>query len=61
MDIIFNYPTYFAGAFPICEAYSNEWITDDMLNSIKNIPIWFTHAANDPIVNPRNNYTSYLR
>ncbi|MDU4939135.1 MAG: peptidase [Clostridium sp.] len=52
MDIIFNYPTYFAGAFPICEAYSNEWITDDMLNSIKDIPIWFTHAANDPIVDP---------
>lgn len=52
MKMILTYPQYFAAAFPICEAYSDSWITDDMLNGIKDLPIWFTHAKNDTTVNP---------
>ncbi|WP_163195884.1 hypothetical protein [Clostridium thermarum] len=27
-------------------------ISDDQINTIKNIPIWFTHSKNDPVVDP---------
>lgn len=51
MNMILENPTYFAAAFPICEAYSDSWITDDMLEKIVDLPIWFTHSKNDPTVN----------
>ncbi len=50
MKMIIAYPQMFAAAFPICEALSDEFITDSDINRIKKLPIWFTHAANDPIV-----------
>lgn len=50
MNMLFSYPDYFAAAFPICEAYDNSFITDAMIDSIKKVPIWFTHAKNDPVV-----------
>lgn len=53
MNMILKYPTYFAAAFPICEAYDDSWITDEMLEGIKDLPIWFTQAANDTVVDPQ--------
>lgn len=50
MKMIIAYPQMFAAAFPICEALSDEFITDSDINKIKELPIWFTHADNDPIV-----------
>jgi len=52
MNMIMNYPKYFTAAYPVCEAYSDAWITDNMLKEIKDMPIWFTHAATDKIVVP---------
>lgn len=52
MNMLFTYPDYFAASYPVCEAYTDEWITDDMLKSIAGIPIWFTHARVDQTVNP---------
>lgn len=52
MNMVLHYPEYFAAAFPICEAYDDSWITDEMLEGIKDLPIWFTHAKNDPVVDP---------
>ena len=51
MNMIMTYPEYFAAAYPICEAYADEWITDEMLGKIVNIPIWFTHSKSDQTVN----------
>ena len=51
MNMIMTYPEYFAAAYPVCEAYADEWITDDMLKKITNLPIWFTHAKSDNTVN----------
>ena len=48
---ILTYPDYFAAAYPVCEAYADEWITDDMLKKITGLPIWFTHAKSDNTVN----------
>lgn len=52
MRMILNYPTYFAAAFPVCEALYDDVITDEEIEKIKHLPIWFTHAKNDPVVNP---------
>lgn len=83
INMIIEYPTYFAAAYPICEAYSyyeyeknpngtykrrtenlpgtsnfiltdKLWFTPEKIEKIKNIPIWFINAANDPIVIPKN-------
>ena len=52
MDLIMNYPDYFAAAYPICEAYADEGIKDEQIKAIKNIPIWFIYAENDTTVPP---------
>ncbi|MGN0505055.1 MAG: prolyl oligopeptidase family serine peptidase [Lachnospiraceae bacterium] len=52
MNMILTYPDHFAAAYPICEAYMDEWITDGMLSQISGLPIWFTHAKADPTVDP---------
>jgi predicted peptidase len=50
MKMIIAYPQMFAAAYPICEALADEFISDSDVESIKKIPIWFTHASNDPLV-----------
>lgn len=50
MEMIMNYPDYFAAAVPICEGFKDVNITDEMLESIKDLPIWFVYAKNDPTV-----------
>ncbi|MBQ5426425.1 MAG: prolyl oligopeptidase family serine peptidase, partial [Pseudobutyrivibrio sp.] len=54
MDMILNYPDFFAAAFPICEAYMDSGITDAQLKGIKDLPVWFIYAANDDTVVPDN-------
>ena len=44
------YPDYFAAIFPICEAMMDFWVTDDDINVMKDIPTWFVHCVNDPVV-----------
>lgn len=48
--MLIAYPEMFAAAYPICEALGDQYVTDEDIDRIKKIPIWFTHAANDPIV-----------
>ena len=52
MRMILTYPEYFTAAYPICEAYTDSWITDEQIETIKDMPIWFTHAATDTTVRP---------
>lgn len=52
MRMILDHPTYFAAAFPVCEALYDESITDQEIQEVKHLPIWLTHAKNDPIVKP---------
>lgn len=52
MRMIMDYPDFFAAAFPICEAMIDSKVSDKNIEEIKNLPIWFTHAANDPVVLP---------
>lgn len=52
MRMVLDYPDFFAAAFPVCEALYDDTITDAQLDGIKHLPIWFTHAKNDPVVKP---------
>ncbi|WP_051207627.1 prolyl oligopeptidase family serine peptidase [Butyrivibrio sp. AE3006] len=53
MDMILNYPDFFAAAYPVCEAYNDKGITDEQLAAIKDLPVWFIYAENDTTVNPK--------
>ena len=50
MEMILKHPDYFAAAFPICEAYQDQYITDEEINAIKDMGIWFTYAKTDTTV-----------
>ncbi len=50
MKMIIAYPGMFAAAYPICEALADEFISDSDIEQMKKLPIWFTHATNDPLV-----------
>lgn len=52
MRMLIDYPGYFAAAFPVCEALLSEKISDEQIARLKDVPIWFTHAKNDPVVPP---------
>lgn len=52
MRMFIDHPEFFAAAFPVCEALYDETITDGQIEGIKDKPIWFTHAKNDPVVKP---------
>ncbi len=52
MNMIIEYPEYFAAAYPICEAYPDAKITDEKLAKLAPQHIWFTQAQNDGTVNP---------
>lgn len=50
--MLVDYPEFFAAAVPGCQAFFNENLTDAMVQSLKDTPIWFTHAKRDELVNP---------
>ncbi len=52
MRMLMSYPDAFAAAFPICEAMIDRKVSDEDIQHLKEIPIWFTHAKNDPVVKP---------
>ena len=79
MNMIIQYPEYWAASYQVCEAYpfmvfkkdengnyifendskfpaiTNErWLTDEKLNKIKNIPIWFIQSEDDIVSVPQS-------
>ncbi len=54
VNMIMEYPEYFAAAYPICEAYQAKWFTEEKLDAIKDTPIWLTHALTDMVVQVAN-------
>lgn len=52
MKMILHTPERFAAAFPVCEALADDRISDEAIRSIAHLPIWFTHARTDTVVNP---------
>ena len=62
VNMMIQHGSYFAAAYPVCEAYTDSWITNEQIAVLKNYNIWFTHSADDRTVNPAN-YTvaTYVR
>lgn len=54
INMLLEYPDYFAAAYPVCQAYPDSKITEEKLNILKNQNIWFTQALTDKTVNPEN-------
>ena len=50
VNMIFNFPDFFAAAYPICEAYPTGDVSAEKVEKIKDLPVWFTHSANDNTV-----------
>ena len=52
MALLLEAPDLFAAAFPTCQAYQDSWLTNADIQTLKNIPLWFTHSALDQICPP---------
>ncbi len=52
MLMVRDYSNYFAAAFPTCEALNDKLITDDQIEKMSNMPMWFTAAETDTTVPP---------
>ena len=52
LKLILDHPDYFAAGYISALAYSNEYITDAQIESIKNVPIWFVHSKDDTTTVP---------
>ncbi|MDD6675442.1 MAG: prolyl oligopeptidase family serine peptidase [Lactimicrobium massiliense] len=54
MELILKHPDYFYKAYPICEAYADEFITDEQIRDLaeSRMGIWFTYSRDDTTVDP---------
>lgn len=52
MNLMFEYGDYFAAFYPVCEAYMNSNITDEMIEQVKDYNIWFVQSEDDTTVDP---------
>ena len=54
MKMVLDHPDYFYKAYPICEAYYDVAISDEMLEAVKEsgTSFWFTYSENDTTVPP---------
>ena len=52
INMILLHPEHFAAAYPICAPFESRFVSDDMIESVKHVPIRFTNALGDEVVNP---------
>lgn len=52
LKLILQHPDYFAAGFISALAYQSQYISDEQIESIKNVAIWFVHAAKDGTTKP---------
>lgn len=52
LKLILLYPDYFAAGFISALAYQSQYITDEEIQRIKHVPIWFVHSKDDPVTIP---------
>lgn len=60
VNMLINYPGYYAAAYPICEAYLTDWITPEQIEALKSENIWFVHCLSDTTVDPQATSVSLL-
>jgi len=47
LKLILLYPDYFAAGYISALAYQSQYISDEQIQNIKDIPIWFVHSKDD--------------
>jgi predicted esterase len=47
LKLILEHPDFFAAGFISSLAYQSQYITDQQIESIRKVPIWFVHSADD--------------
>ena len=52
MNLIFEHGDFFTAFYPICEAYINNHISDEMIEQVKDYSIWLIASEDDTTVNP---------
>ncbi|WP_297337082.1 prolyl oligopeptidase family serine peptidase [Algoriphagus sp.] len=52
LKLILEHPEYFAAGYISALAYHNEFVSDEQIKRIKNVPIWFVHSADDGTTKP---------
>ncbi|MEO9894494.1 prolyl oligopeptidase family serine peptidase [Aurantibacter sp.] len=52
LKLLIEHPHYFAAAYISALAFLDEYVTNEQLQSIKNIPIWFVHSKDDKTTLP---------
>lgn len=52
LKLILKEPNYFAAGYISALAYQSQYITEQQINSIKHVPIWFVHAKDDGVTKP---------
>ncbi len=52
LKLILEQPGYFAAGYISALAYHAEHLSDEQINTIKNVPMWFVHAADDQTTVP---------
>ena len=52
MNLIFEHGDFFTAFYPICEAYMNKFIYDEMIEKVKDYNIWLVASEDDTTVDP---------
>ena len=53
MHMLMRYPKYFAAAYPTCEAYMDQYISDNEINILAEENIWIVQSYDDTTVDPK--------
>ena len=53
MHILIRHPKYFAAAYPTCEAYGDEYISDNEIKQLAEENIWIVQSYDDTTVDPK--------
>lgn len=54
LNMLIQYPDFFAAGFPICAAYPDHALADSQLAELAKVPLWFTKTHNDPLLEIEN-------
>ena len=50
INMLLEYPDYFAAAYPVCEAYPDCKINEEQIKILSKQHIWFTQSKDDKTV-----------
>lgn len=53
LELAFQFPDFFAAIYPICPGYDNTNVSIEMIQSLRDLPIWFVQSIDDGILSPK--------